>query len=397
MRSDQQPLAPHHPDLTIPFGDLRRQFARLQPDLEAAALRVLQSGWYVLGREVLAFEQEFAASCGAAYCIGVANGADALYLALVALGVGAGDEVITVANACTYQVDAIVQVGALPVLVDVDPVTQTMAVPALQAALSPRTRAILPVHLYGRLAAMEPIMAVAAAAGVPVVEDAAQAHGAWQMDSTGEPQYAGNWGTLACFSFYPSKNLGALGDGGAVVTSNAALAERVRHLRQYGWSSKYIAMEHGGRNSRLDELQAALLRVKLPHLPRWNAIRRDLAQQYAAALAGTPLILPADEPGHVYHLYVVVAGSMDERDQLRAHLHRQGIGSDIHYPLPAHLQPAYSEWRTPELPMLKPQGAGTLPHTEALAQRILSLPLYPEMEAHEVQQVAAAVRAFYGV
>lgn len=360
-------------------------------------MRVLRSGWYVLGREVLAFEQEFAESCGADYCIGVANGADALYLALAALGVGAGDEVITVANACTYQVDAILQVGALPVLVDVDPATHTLAVDQLAGAITPRTRAIMPVHLYGRLAAMEAIGEIAGAAGVPVVEDAAQAHGAWHPNAMGERQYAGNWGTLACFSFYPTKNLGALGDGGAIVTSHATLAEQVRHLRQYGWGSKYVAAEHGGRNSRLDELQAALLRVKLPYLLRWNEARRALAAQYSAGLADTPLDLPPDEPGHVYHLYVVVTRSFEEREQLRAHLFQLGIGSDVHYPLPAHLQPAYSEWRAPDLPMLKPQGAGTLRHTEALAKRILSLPLYPELTAQEVQQVVLAVRDFYGL
>ncbi len=379
----------------VPFGDLRRQAATLHADLAAAAQRVIQRGWYVLGREVAAFEQEFAAACGVAYCVGVASGADALYLALAALGVGAGDEVITVANACTYQADAIIQTGALPVLVDVDPTTHTLDAAQLTQAITPRTRAIMPVHLYGRLADMAAITAIAEQFRIPIVEDAAQAHGAWRTDATGNPRYAGAWGTLAGFSFYPTKNLGAVGDGGAVVTNDARLAAQLRRLRQYGWDQKYIISTHGGRNSRLDELQAALLRVKLPHLPHWNATRRQLAAQYQAGLADTPLSLPLDEAGHSYHLYVVVAQSHSEREQLREYLRQHGIGCDVHYPVPAHLQPAYSAGHKATQPWLRPQGAGSLPHTEQLAQRILSLPLYPELTPAELDRVIAAVRGFY--
>lgn len=364
------------------FGDLKRQYAGIGAELEAAAARVLASGWYVLGAEVSAFEQEFAAYCGVAHCVGVASGAEALYLALAALDIGPGDEVITVANACMYQAAAILQTGARPVFVDIDPVTHTMDPRALEAGITLHTRAVLPVHLYGRLADMPAIIAIAARHGLAVVEDAAQAHGAWVRDSESRPRRAGAWGTLACFSFYPTKNLGAVGDGGAVVTSDAALAERLRRLRQYGWGQKYITAEAGGRNSRLDELQAALLRVKLRYLDAWNAARRERASRYGALLAQTSLELPQDVPGHVYHLYVIAS---DQRDALRDHLATSGIGSDIHYPLPAHLQPAYAHLG---------YRAGALPHTEHQARRILSLPLYPELTLNEVAQVAEAIHAW---
>ncbi|NJK79418.1 MAG: DegT/DnrJ/EryC1/StrS family aminotransferase [Chloroflexaceae bacterium] len=380
---------------TIPFGDLRRQNTGLHDELNAALLRVLESGWYILGSEVAAFEHEFAAFCGVQYCIGVASGAEALYLALAALGIGTNDEVITVSNACTYQTEAILQAGAHPVFVDVYLSTHNLDPARIAAAITPRTRAIMPVHLYGRLADMEAINRIASAYGLAIVEDAAQAHGAWRVDAAGQPQQAGSLGTLACFSFYPTKNLGALGDGGAVVTNNEQLAEQVRRLRQYGWGSKYITAERGGRNSRLDELQAALLRVKLPHVSAWNDARRERAAWYTDLLRDTPLSLPPDEPGHVYHLYVVVAEDKAQRDALREHLKAAGIGSAIHYPVPSHLQPVYSEWLTPQQPTIRPQGAGTLPYTEDLAHRILSLPLYPELTHAEVAQVAAAIHAFF--
>jgi dTDP-4-amino-4,6-dideoxygalactose transaminase len=371
----------------VPFGAPGRQTAAIQEELHAALARVLASGWYILGQEVQQFEAEFAAYCGAAHAVGVASGTDALYLALAALDIGPGDEVITVANACMYQVAAILQTGALPVLVDIDPLTHTLDPEALAAAITPRTRAVLPVHLYGRLAPMAAITRIAEQHGLAVVEDAAQAHGAWATDATGSPRRAGTWGTCACFSFYPTKNLGGLGDGGAVLTHDAALAERLRRLRQYGWESKYRGSEPGGRNSRLDELQAALLRVKLAHLDGWNAARRERAAWYGALLGATPLFLPPDAPGHVYHLYVVTS---DQRDALRAHLSAAGVGTDVHYPLPTHLQPAYAG----PPPATRPTGTGTLPHTERQAGRVLSLPLYPELTRAEVEQVAAAVQAF---
>jgi dTDP-4-amino-4,6-dideoxygalactose transaminase len=367
---------------SVPFGDLQRQHARLRPELEAAIARVLAGGWYILGEEVRAFEQEFAHYCGVAHAVGVASGTDALYLALAALKIGPGDEVLTVANAGSYQVMAILQTGARPVLVDSDPTTHTLDPRRLESAITPLTRAILPVHLYGRLADMPAITTVAARHGLAVVEDAAQAHGAWIADATGQLRKAGAWGTCAAFSFYPTKNLGAVGDGGAVVTDDAALAEQVRQLRQYGWSSKYVTTEPGGRNSRLDELQASLLRVKLRYLDAANAARRERAAWYADLLTGTPLALPVDVPGHVYHLYAVES---EQRDALRNYLTAAGIGSDIHYPLPAHCQPAYMHLNCP---------AGTLPQTEQQARRILSLPLFPELTRTEVEQVAAAVHAW---
>ncbi len=363
----------------VPFGDLRRQNAAMRAEIDTAIARVIDSGWYILGREVAAFEAEFATYCGVAHCVGVASGAEALYLALAALAVGPGAEVITVANACIYQVAAILQAGARPVFVDVDPTTHTMDPQALAAAISPRTQAIMPVHLFGRLADMVAIMAIAQRHGVPVIEDAAQAHGAWAHDPAGFPCKAGAWGALACFSFYPSKNLGALGDGGALTTDDPALAERLRRLRMYGWGSKYHTADIGGRNSRLDELQAALLRVKLRHLDAGNAARRERADWYAQHLAGLPLRLPADMPGHVYHLYVIEA---DRRNALRSHLQAIGVGCDVHYPEPAHLQPAYAHLG---------YCAGSLPHTEALAHRILSLPMFPELSPAEIVRVAAAV------
>lgn len=368
----------------VPFGDLKRQNEAVRTELEAAFARVLDSGWYILGAEVAAFEAEFAAFCGAAHCLGVASGAEALYLALAALDIGPGDEVITVANACMYEVAAILQAGARPVLADVDPATQNMSPGAFEAAITPRTKAVIPVHLFGRLADMPAICEVAARHKIAVVEDAAQAHGTFGPDVEGRPRRAGQWGAAACFSFYPSKNLGALGDAGALVTDDAALAERLRRLRMYGWAGKYNTVDAGGRNSRLDELQAALLRVKLRHLAAGNAARRERAAWYAELLAGLPVGLPADEPGHIYHLYVLTLPDRARRDALRAHLAASGVGCDVHYPTPAHLQPAFADLG---------YGPDSLPATEELAGRILSLPMFPELTRAEVERVAAAVRA----
>lgn len=369
--------------VAVPFGDLRRQDEAVRAELDAAIARVLDSGWYILGAEVAAFEQEFATFCGTAYAVGVASGAEALYLALAAHGIGPDDEVITVANACMYEVAAIMQAGATPVLVDVDAATQCMAPAGFAAAITPRTRAVIPVHLFGRMAQIDAICVLAARHGVVVVEDAAQAHGAWATDAEGRARMAGQWGAVACFSFYPSKNLGALGDGGALTTDDAALAERLRRLRMYGWDGKYNTVDAGGRNSRLDAIQAALLRVKLRHLDAGNAARRERAGWYRELLGDLPIALPPDEPGHCYHLYVITLADRAARDSLRAALQAAGIGCDIHYPTPAHLQPAFVELG---------YGPGSLPVSEDLAGRILSLPLFPELSRAEVEQVAAAVR-----
>ena len=362
--------------IAVPFGDLKRQYEQLKNELDIAALRVLASGWYILGPEVRAFEQAFAAYCGISHAVGVGNGTEALELALVALGVGPGDEVITVANASVYSTVVIVRAGARPVYVDVDERTHTMNPALLEAAITPRTRAIMPVHLYGCIADMDAILGIAEQHGLPVIEDCAQAHGA---ESNG--RRAGSLGACGCFSFYPTKNLGALGDGGAVVTNDETLATRLRRLREYGWQRKYYTTEPGGTNSRLDELQAAMLMVKLPRLDAWNQRRREIAARYADGLADTALTLPApaNDGAHVYHLYVVRAS---ERDRLQAALRENGVGTDIHYPLPAYMQPVYTQFAP----------AGGLPATEQLARQVLSLPMYPELTDDDVKTVISAVR-----
>lgn len=363
----------------IPLVDLKSAYARLRAEIDAATARVLASGWYILGPEVRAFEDEFAAYLGAGHAVGVASGTDAVLLALRALGVGAGDEVITVAHTAVATITAITLSGATPRFVDIDPATYTLDPARLEAAITPRTRAVVPVHLYGAPADMQPILAIARAHGLLVVEDCAQAHGA-----TIGGRRVGTFGDAAAFSFYPTKNLGALGDGGAVVTNRPDVAERLRLLRQYGWRERYIS-DVVGYNSRLDELQAAILRVRLRHLDAENASRRRLAAGYDAALAALPVALPAGWPdaSAVYHLYVIAA---DERDALAAHLAAQGISSGVHYPVPAHRQPAYAHLG---------YGPSSLPATEAAAARVLSLPMYPDLPEAAVNTVAAAVRSYF--
>lgn len=364
--------------MRVPFGDLGRHFAAAQGPLEAAALRVLRSGWYVLGAEVSAFEEEWAALCGAPHCIGVANGSDALHIALRAVGVEAGDEVITVPNAAGYTAFAVRLIGARPVYADVDPATWTMNSRTVEALITPRTRAIVPVHLYGAPAAMQELAHIAARHGLPLIEDGAQAHGA---NADGRP--VGAWSGIATFSFYPTKNMGALGDGGAIVVHDDALAARVRRLRQYGWNPRYNAVDPYGHNSRLDELQAALLRVRLATLSAENDRRGTIAARYRDALASIAgLVMPADMMGHVHHLFVlrVLNG---RRDALRQALLDRGIGCDVHYPLPDYMQPAFGDLG---------YGAGTAPIAEQLAHEVLSLPCYPELRDDEVDLVTAAVR-----
>ena len=367
--------------MRIPFNDLKAQHKALAADLEAAAVRVLRSGWYILGPEVAAFETEFAAwlgLSGPSHAVGVNSGTDALHLALLACGCGPGDEVITVAHTAVATVAAIVACGARPVLVDIEADTYTLDPARLAAALTPATRAIIPVHLYGQAADLAPILAFARQHNLQVIEDCAQAHGARYQDRP-----VGTWGDLACFSFYPTKNLGAAGDGGMVVSADASLAGRVRSLREYGWraDTRYISQEHG-LNSRLDELQAALLRVKLPHVQAWNARRQALAARYDRLLAGSGIVTPHQRPGasHVYHLYVI---RHPRRDELREALSASGVGTLIHYPTPIHLQPAYRHLAAP----------GALPVTEQIAQEILSLPLYPEMTDAQVDEAAARLSA----
>ncbi len=352
------------------FNDLKPQYASIKDEIDAAVQRVLAGGWYVLGPEVEAFEAEFAAYCGARYAVGVGSGTEALHLALWACDLGPGDEVVTVAHTAVPTINAISLTGARPIFVDVDPATRTMDPAAAAAAITPRTRALLPVHLYGHPADMAPLQALARAHGLKLIEDAAQAHGAAYRGMR-----AGRLGDLAAFSFYPTKNLGAYGDGGMVVTDDAALAERLRLLRNYGQTDRYHHQIEG-MNSRLDELQAAVLRVKLRHLDAWTAARRERAARYAARLRR--VAPPGEAPWafHVYHLYAV---TVPRRAAVQAALAQAGVGTLVHYPIPAHLQPAYAHLGV---------ARGSLPVSERLADEVLSLPLYPELPLEQIDQVA---------
>lgn len=347
-------------------------------EIDAAVLGVLESGRYVLGKEVEAFEREFAAYLGVRAAVGVASGTDALEVALRACAVGAGDEVITVSHTAVATVAAIERCGATPVLVDIEPDHYTMNPDAVEPLITARTRAIVPVHLYGQPAALAPILDVARRHGLRVIEDCAQAHGA-RYD--GRP--VGSWGDLGCFSFYPTKNLGALGDGGLVVTDDAELAQRVRELREYGWAERYVS-HRPGLNSRLDEVQAAILRVKLRYLDPDNARRGVLAGCYRRGLAGATVRCPAIRPDatHVYHLYVIRSA---RRNALQGFLRLADVQALVHYPVPIHLQPAY------RVRLRAPMG---LPASEAAAGKILSLPMYAELPEESVQTVVDAVRAF---
>jgi len=364
--------------MRIPQADLLAQHAALRAEIDAAIARVIDASTFIRGPEVAAFETEFAAYCEVPHAIGVGNGTDALALALRVLGVGPGDEVATVPFTFAATVEAICHVGARPVLVDIDD-TCTMDPRALARIVDdhPRLRAVIPVHLYGQPAAMDDINACAARIGAAVVEDAAQAHGARYKG-----RRAGGLGTVACFSFYPGKNLGALGDAGALTTRDTQLAERLRLLRDHGQPRKYT-YERVGFNSRLDGLQAAVLRVKLPHLDAWNVRRRALATLYRRALSGVPGITvpePATDREHVYHLFVI---RCTNRDALHRALGDQGIGAAIHYPIPLHLQPAFG---------FLGHRSGDFPVSEAWAREVLALPLYPEMGEEAVAYVCAAVR-----
>ena len=361
----------------IPLVDLKQQYAQIGEEIERRVCHVLRSGQYVGGPEVEALEEEFARYCGVSYAVSVNSGTAALHTALLALGLGPGDEVITVAHTFAATVEAIVATGASPVFVDIDPDSYTMDPGQLEAAITPRTRAIIPVHLYGQPADLEPILTIAAARGLAVIEDACQAHGA-----TYRGRRVGSLGAIGCFSFYASKNLGAAGEGGMAVTDSPLYAERIRRLRDHGQGHRY-QHEVLGFNYRLPALQAAVLRVKLPHLDAWNERRRAHAAAYGRLLADLDVALPGERPdsSHVYHLYVIRSQA---RDRLREHLAAQGIASGIHYPLPVHLQPAYQQYGA---------GPGSLPHSEAAAATVLSLPMYPELTPPQLERVASALRA----
>ena len=362
----------------IPFLDLDAAYRDLKPDIDAAVSRVLESGWYILGPEVEAFEAEWAAYCGAAHAVGLANGLDALILALRALDIGPGDEVIVPSNTYIATWLAVSGVGATPVPVEPDPATHNIDPTLVEVAITPRTRVLLPVHLYGQPADLDPILEIARKHRLKVVEDAAQAHGARYKG-----RRIGAHGDIACWSFYPGKNLGAFGDAGAVTTNDPDLAERIALLRNYGSRQKYVN-EEAGVNSRLDPVQAAVLRVKLGVLDEWTERRRAAAAAYTKTLTETGLTLPHApnwaEP--VWHLYVVRSA---ERDRLQSHLTEEGIGTLIHYPIAPHMQQAYSEMG------LAPEA---LPIARNLANEVLSLPMGPHLDADAASAVANSIKRF---
>lgn len=352
--------------ITIPFNDLKRQNTALRAELRAAADSVLDSGWYILGSQCAQFEAEFAGYCGVTHAVGVGNGTDALEIALRACGVGPGDRVATVANAGGYSSTAIRLVGAEPVYVDIDSRTMLMDLELAKRAIGTGVKAVIATHLYGRMIDMPALMELSKPNGVTVIEDCAQAHGA-QIEGV----RCGAFGDAGCFSFYPTKNLGALGDAGAVITNDAGLAGRLRQLRQYGWSQRYYSVVEGGRNSRLDELQAAVLRVKLPLLDQWNERRRSIVRAYNEALRGSAAVLPGDcgeaDAGHLYVIRIA------DRERVRTALHEAGAGTAVHYPV-------------------VDSGAGDpLPESRKACREVLSLPCFPELTDQEVSLVAETV------
>lgn len=354
------------------------QFQSYQQDIEEAVLRVLRSNRYILGAEVEALEEEFAHFIGTKAAVGVANGTDALELALRSLEIGPGDEVITVSHTAVATVAAIEAAGAIPVLVDVDPDLFTLQTSQLQEVWTPRTRAVIAVHLYGQAADLDAIGEFCTQNKLDLIEDVSQAHGA-----TWKGKRLGSFGRIACFSCYPTKNLGSIGDAGLVTTNDVDLAEKVRMIREYGWRKRYVS-EAVGRNSRLDELQAAILRVKLRHLDEDNAKRQANAARYTESLAGQVFHLPSVRPGaeHVFHLYVI---KLRERARILEHLKQLGIQAGIHYPVPVHLQPAYKG---------RIRTAPTMRCTESLADEVLSLPLYPELGPEQIDEVVQALKSF---
>jgi dTDP-4-amino-4,6-dideoxygalactose transaminase len=360
----------------IPFVDLKAQYIQIKPEIDSAVASVLARCQFVLGDEVAAFEKEFAIYCGARHAIAVNSGTSALHLSMLAAGIAPGDEIITVPFTFVATVAAVYYTGARPVLVDIDPRSYTINVSQIEAAITERTKAIVPVHLYGQAADMDPILAIARRHGLVVIEDAAQAHGAEYKG-----QRVGGIGDLGCFSFYPSKNLGAYGEGGMIVTDNPDFAQAIYRLRDWGQDERYHHLLKG-YNYRMDELQAAILRVKLRHLKQWTERRRSHAARYDELLAGsniqTPEVMPCNR--HVYHIYAV---RVPKRDAVREALRRGGIQTGIHYPSPVHLQPAYAELA------YRP---GDFPQSEAAAEEVLSLPMFAELTAEQQQHVVSAIR-----
>jgi dTDP-4-amino-4,6-dideoxygalactose transaminase len=361
----------------IPLVDLKAQYRSIKPEIDAAVLRVLDSAQFILGPEVEAFERDFATYCGTREAIGLNSGTSALHLAFLAAGIRPGDEIITVPFTFIATVSTIVYAGATPVFVDIEPDHYTMDPARLEAAITPRTKAIVPVHLYGQPADMDPILEIARRHGIPVIEDAAQSHGAEYKG-----RRCGSMSTMACFSFYPGKNLGAYGEGGAVVTSDPDLARRIRVLRSWGEERRY---EHAlkGYNYRMDGIQGAILGVKLRHLERWTEQRRSRAAAYRRALAGTPAVLPV-ERADVRHVYHVFAVRLKQRDAWRARFAELGIQTGVHYPIPVHLQPAHRDLGYER---------GAFPVSESVASEILSLPIFPELTDEQIETIGGALRA----
>ena len=364
----------------IPFLDIKAQYQSIKGEIDAAVLGVLASGQYVLGEEVLRFEQEFADYCNVKHAIAVNTGTSALHLALLAAGIGPGDEVITVPFTFVATVSAICYTGARPVFVDVEPVTLTMDPAEIEAKITPRTKAIIPVHIYGQMADMDAVKAIADHHRIPVIEDACQAHGAQYKG-----QRAGSIGVSGCFSFYPGKNLGACGEGGLIVTNNDEQAKTMRMLRDWGQEQRYHH-QLKGFNYRMDAIQGAILRVKLRHLEAWTEARRTHARRYSSLLAGSPhLKIPVEtaDRRHVYHVYAIRSR---DRDGLQRVLSADGVPSGLHYPIPVHLQKAHADLG---------YQAGDFPVSEAAAREALSLPIYPEMPSQHIDQVAAALEYAY--
>jgi len=362
-------------DVKVPYLDLKAQYRSIKPEIDAAIARVLESAQFVLGPEVAAFEQDFAAYCGTSECIALNSGTSALHLALLAAGIGPGDEVITVPFTFVASVAAVLYAGARPVLVDIDRRSFTMDPAAVEAAITPRTKAILPVHLYGQTADMDPLLEIARRHRLVVIEDAAQAHGAKYKGRS-----AGSIGDIACFSFYPGKNLGAYGEGGAVTTNNPEYARTLRMLRDWGQDRKYHHVLRG-YNYRMEGFQGAILRVKLRYLDQWTEARRAVVQKYNDLLSDCDVETPKEMPWgrHVYHVYTLRA---EDRDGLVSALAAEGIQTGIHYPVPAHLQPAYADLG---------YSRGSFPQSEKAATEVLSLPLYPELPDAHIQKVSQAV------
>lgn len=362
----------------IPLVDLTAQYHSIKKEIDTAVNATLESGHFILGPAVSRFEESIASYLGVEHAIGLASGTDALVLALRALNIGAGDEVIIPAYTFFATAGTVMSVGAKPVFMDIDPVTYEMDVTQIKDRITPRTKAIIPVHLYGQPADMDPILELARSHGLKVIEDNAQAFGA-----TYRGKKTGSIGDIGCLSFFPTKNLGAFGDGGMVVTNDAALAERMRMLRTHGWKKKYYS-EEVGYNSRLDALQAAILQAKFPHVDSWNERRRELARRYSENLAPLGVTVPVecDWGRHVYHLYIIRSG---RRPELQAFLKEKGIASEVYYPLPPHLSTPCRKFGYKE---------GDYPHAERASRETLALPLYPELRWAQQDEVIAAVREF---